>query len=356
MSHFPLWNPHSGILPRPSSLCFRAAPPTDQTPNFLRSQFLDLHYNGYSPKYYPPLTLMPLTRPKLQLDEQSFQGLLAAAFTIQEHADILRQVTQVSPKVDPKLEVEAPKLCPHCAAPLNNDQSRCAQCGLEEFRPGERMQRRFASLWEMSQEHGVRQERPPDHGESLLELASSGLVISPDTASQSPEPRPTHDAASQKETEWETAPPIEVEHTVHSIPLAIDEDGSLTEATSLSASPRNPLLDLRQQLNLHRADLYLGIAVLVALLALLWPTPATPQKPRLDPWQRVLVKLGMAEAPAPQIHYRGDPNIEVWVDPHTALYYCPGDEQYGKTADGRLTSQRDAQSDQFEPASRAACN
>jgi hypothetical protein len=299
---------------------------------------------------------MSLTRPKLELDEQSFQGLLAAAFTIQEHADLLKQVPELSAKVTPKPEAEAPKLCPHCAAPLKDGESGCALCSQGEFRPGERMQRKFASLWEMSQAHSVRQERSPEHEESVLELASSGLVVSHQAGTQSPEPLATHDPVPQKETEWETDPPIEVEHSVHSIPVAITEDDSLTAATNSFASPRNALLELRQQLSLHRADLYLGIAVLVALLALLWPTPAAPQKPRLDPWQRVLVKLGIAEAPAPQIHYRGDANIEVWVDPHTALYYCPSDEQYGKATDGRFTSQRDAQADQFEPASRAACN
>ena len=72
--------------------------------------------------------------------------------------------------------------------------------------------------------------------------------------------------------------------------------------------------------------------------------------------QRVLVKLGVAEAPAAQVHYRGDPNAQVWIDPHSALYYCAGEDQYGKTADGRVTTQRDAQTDHFEPAKRAACN
>jgi hypothetical protein len=69
-----------------------------------------------------------------------------------------------------------------------------------------------------------------------------------------------------------------------------------------------------------------------------------------------LVAIGIAaEAPAPAIHLQGDPGIEVWVDPHSALYYCPGEEPYGKTADGRLSSQHDAQMDRFEPAGRSAC-
>jgi hypothetical protein len=300
---------------------------------------------------------MSTTRPKLQLDEQSFQGLLAAAYTIQEHADLLAQVTKAGRKVAQEPRAEAARVCPHCAAPLRKDESRCGHCALEEFRAGERMQRKIASLWEMSQEQGARQKRPPEHREeSELELARSGFAVLPETASQSAEPRAPHQDTPQNATEWETDPPIEMEPEVRSIPLVIAENDSLIEADNLSAGPRDVLRDLRQQLNLHRANLYLGLSVLVAVLALLWPSPATPNRPRLDPWQRVLVKLGIAEAPAPQIYYRGDPNIQVWVDPHTALYYCPGDEPYGKAADGRLTSQGNAQADQFEPAYRAACN
>jgi hypothetical protein len=257
---------------------------------------------------------MSSNRPKLQLDEQSFQDLLAAAFTIQEHADLLKPVTKVGPTVAREAQAEAPS---------------------------------------------VRQERPPQvTEESVLDLASSGSGMAPETANQPLETRSSQHDDSANETEWEIDPPVDVEQTLLSPPLTT-EDNWLTvtnETNHGSSGPRKALLDLRQLLNRRRADLYLGIAVLVAVLAVFWPTPATPQKPHLEPWQRVLVTLGIAEAPPPPIHYRGDPNIEVWVDPHTALYYCPGDEPYGKAADGRLTSQREAQADQFEPANRAACN
>jgi hypothetical protein len=294
---------------------------------------------------------MSSNRPKLQLDERSFQDLLAAAFTIQEHADLLKQVTKVGTNVAREPEAEPPRVCRHCAAPLKEGESRCSQCGQEEFRPGE--QQKFASPWEIGQEHSVRQEHPPEAAEeSVLDLASSESGMALAAANQSPEPRPTH----RDDTEWEMDPPIDVEQTLLSSPLGTTGNNWLMEATHLSGDRRKALLDLRELLNRRRADLYLGIAVLLAVFALLWPTPSAPQKPRLEPWQRVLVTLGIAEAPPPPIHYRGDPNIEVWVDPHTALYYCPGDEPYGKAADGRLTSQRDAQADQFEPANRAACN
>ncbi len=55
------------------------------------------------------------------------------------------------------------------------------------------------------------------------------------------------------------------------------------------------------------------------------------------------------------MHHSGDPNMKVWVDTHTALYYCPGDELYGQSPDGHFTTQGEAQQDRFEPAERSAC-
>jgi hypothetical protein len=115
------------------------------------------------------------------------------------------------------------------------------------------------------------------------------------------------------------------------------------------------LADFRVILRVHRSNLYLAGAVLVAALALLWPVADSPRRAALSPLERMLVAMGLAEAPEPAVHLQGDPGIEVWVDPHTALYYCPGEEQYGKTADGRFSSQRDAQMDRFEPAGRSTC-
>ena len=39
--------------------------------------------------------------------------------------------------------------------------------------------------------------------------------------------------------------------------------------------------------------------------------------------EQFLVNLGLAEAPPPPVDM-GNPDTQVWVDVHTALYYCPG--------------------------------
>jgi GAF domain-containing protein len=77
----------------------------------------------------------------------------------------------------------------------------------------------------------------------------------------------------------------------------------------------------------------------------------------LSLFDRFLISIGLAEEPeAPEYYNKGNPDTQVWVDLQTALYYCPGADLYGKTPKGKLTSQRLAQMDQFEPAKLKACD
>jgi putative methionine-R-sulfoxide reductase with GAF domain len=124
----------------------------------------------------------------------------------------------------------------------------------------------------------------------------------------------------------------------------------------------------------RRGDIYLGIAVILVAAVVRWgiwsnhsvnatgkPTPAAAghRNPApdadLSAFDRMLISLGLADPP-PAPEYKGNPETQVWVDLHTALYYCPGTDLYGKTPKGKFTSQRDAQLDQFEPAYRKACD
>jgi hypothetical protein len=77
----------------------------------------------------------------------------------------------------------------------------------------------------------------------------------------------------------------------------------------------------------------------------------------LSLFDRFLISIGLAEEPeAPEYYNKGNPDTQVWVDLQTALYYCPGADLYGKTPKGKLTSQRQAQMDQFGPAKLKACD
>ena len=113
----------------------------------------------------------------------------------------------------------------------------------------------------------------------------------------------------------------------------------------------------------HRADLWVVVSVILLLLvlsgwgsrsAIYGAAQSKVVQPSLTLFERFLVALDLAQPPPAPV-YVGNPNVRVWVDLHTALYYCPGAELYGKTPEGKFTTQRDAQLDQFEPAARTYC-
>jgi GAF domain-containing protein len=139
------------------------------------------------------------------------------------------------------------------------------------------------------------------------------------------------------------------------------------------APPKNAIARLWRA---HRGDFYLAVAVILVLVVIRWgmvpssPVSATAGSPvssssarskaaadaDLSAFDKLLISLGLAEAPEETTEDKGNPDRQVWIDLHTALYYCPGSDLYGKTEKGRFASQRDAQLDQFQPALRKACD
>ena len=358
---------------------------------------------------------MPQDRPNLILDERSFEGLLSAAFTIQEHNDRRKRADLG------KNQKVASSFCPHCGAPKSTQGSRCGTCGQDEFRPGEKMQRNWASMWSESQnqeqleaEKPARNEEPalfaaPSPAKSAFALsqpvteASENISIE-DIERSLPQAFVTEDNFVETNSEHfahgqhftadgdfattdgsdgsedsqegaggtgtvysnETQPTdTRLVHSAfkfesgHDLDTKFDFDLDAKHEPEVKHGPIALLLkqvsNLRVKLRFRRADLYLGLSVFVAAVAMIWPS-AIPRRPSsLSAWERALVTIGIAEAPAQLVHLQGDPGVSVWVDPHTALYYCDGDDQYQHTPDGRLSSQHDAQMDRFEPAGRAAC-
>lgn len=125
----------------------------------------------------------------------------------------------------------------------------------------------------------------------------------------------------------------------------------------------------------RRGDFYLGLAIALVVLVIgwgLWPghpssgAPATAVSKtanrgkvvpvaNLSVFDKLLIGLGLADPPdVPE--YKGNPSVQVWVDLSTAQYYCPGSDLYQKTPKGKLSTQREAQLDQFEPAYRKVCD
>ena len=118
----------------------------------------------------------------------------------------------------------------------------------------------------------------------------------------------------------------------------------------------------------HRANVWVAVSACILLAVILtWSTQSSVSSvpsgvkahgrrpvPNLTLFEKMLVTMGLA-VPPEMPAFSGNPDSKVWVDVHTALYYCPGSELYGKTPGGRFTTQKDAQQDQFEPARRKAC-
>jgi GAF domain-containing protein len=180
---------------------------------------------------------------------------------------------------------------------------------------------------------------------------------------------------------------------------ALSNSHSDHQAWSSAAKTRNYLEKLAETKSasglidfwrLHRGDFYLALALILVVVIIRWgllpnrsvattakhPTQVSggtnqqntdhqsndhqnndqqvAPEAELSTLDKLLIKLGLAEAPEPP-QPKGNPDAQVWVDLHTALYYCSGSDLYGKTPKGRMTTQRDAQLDQFEPANRKPC-
>jgi GAF domain-containing protein len=306
----------------------------------------------------------------------------------------------------------APFSCRKCGHQLVPEEQFCGQCGSSraaDYEP-RNLQSKVASLWQMRQSQQKEQKEfdaeyfNPTLGETVEKADDSGPAsfLPPSIDQQIPEffhsgelelVGNTEDTlpmtAPVEELGWvEQGEPAEEQDSVFSQwqedpqppqkaqtrrPAGSNSARSLRVFLGQLASSQ-PTGALLRFWNAHRGDIYLGFAVILVACVLRWgiwgdhsvkaPTAparaaATQAKPAPDAGlsllDRLLVQLGLAEAPDPPPD-RGNPAAQVWVDLQTALYYCPGTDQYGKTAKGKFTTQREAQLDQFEPAFRKACN
>jgi len=154
-------------------------------------------------------------------------------------------------------------------------------------------------------------------------------------------------------------------------PLAWTSAAKAKEAFEQLAASRNQNSFVRFW-NAHRGDVYLAVAVVLVAAVIRWSiwsehsfgangsaVKVSHRRPAPDAdlsmFDKLLISLGVADPPDP-VEDKGNPDTQVWVDLHSALYYCPGADLYGKTPQGKYSSQRDAQLGQFEPAYRKPCN
>src|SRR6266404_5291793 len=344
---------------------------------------------------------------KLLLDETGFEQLLAAAYVLQQHNDGLRAHAQqvdtaaVLSKIaetdssdreaSPAFLNEVPSssqampdpaqtpdnsgtTCRVCGREFGKDEVFCGNCSMPRLAgsSSEDLQSKWASMWYMQQAQDTLQSEqvtpqvftpkpdlapaeldPPLDNSRLWAPSESVLVpqhVAPENRelTSAPALRPLHEI---EQSDTRTEPFVVTEPTrwwAHAVEARPSFIGNLQDRLRKS----------QVRIRTSRKNAVMVIACLAILLVMvisaLSPKHASSQ-PQLSWFSSLLVNLGLAQVPARAPAYVGNPDAPVWVDVHTALYYCKGSDLYGKTPGGRFSTQRDAQEDQFESASRLAC-
>lgn len=328
------------------------------------------------------------------LDETAFQQLLSAAYVMQEHNSRLKKTplptkpstTAPSGATPAKATVidsppahetkQTASTCQECGSKLARNEFFCENCGAPAERPNNTTQKNWASLWEMHQSSQT--VTKPDPEEFELPFSTAKTVPQEETAEEEIDLFP----AELEEIVGKFAEPGEEaaaapETSVKALTVAAQSPAVVSEsapaATWSSAAKARAWLDslkspqkskdwFRDEWTFHRGVISIALASAVLLAVLFqWvtrPAPVSGQSRGLSAFEQMLVSVGLAEAPPPisPTPQPGNPHTKVWVDVHTALYYCPGADLYGKTPDGKYTSQLEAQRDNFQPSTLKACD
>jgi hypothetical protein len=279
--------------------------------------------------------------------------------------------------------------CYKCGHELVGEEQFCGQCGAarSEGADAVTLQSKVASLWHM-QESGLA-SAGQDQSTSAKSTAGAQMAGMDSSSLAAEVPINLHalleslanisEQVDGSKHPWEKPQAPSAEESAED-PASIEATPAADWSSALSArefleqvADGNRQGRLAKFWNEHRGDIYLGIAILLVISVIRWglwtsnsgtPRPSqaagsAPSRkvsaPELSLYDRMLIRVGLAEAPAPP-EDKGNPAAAVWVDLNTGLYYCPGTDLYGNTPKGKYTAQRDAQLDQFEPAYRKVCN
>jgi hypothetical protein len=335
--------------------------------------------------------LEALERIKPQLERLAVEPANVPASVVEPAARVVEPIAETEESLIPLPLSEASAksgreiVCPQCGYQFGEQELFCGRCG--SARPASAsssgdLQSKWASMWhlqqaaEQKQQEEENEETPvdaPEIADARLshqlpqELSFEFPAELRKVAEQFPDEVSDAGIAAQNDSglvlDGETA---EEDLTPVSAATADAEKSPWDSASKAHKwlDSLHPKSATGIWLAKHRADLYVGAALLLLLIVLTgWGMrPAenhvqakNPPQPSLTLFEKLLVSLGLAETPPTPV-YLGNPNAKVWVDLHTALYYCADSDLYGKTSGGKFTTQRDAQLDQFEPAARKNCD
>ena len=308
-----------------------------------------------------------------------------------ERASVLQALEMLEPELHKMAEQAAeqgesrPKaaaeLCRACGHAFVGNETACGVCGASRetgMYPGAALQSKWAVLWERhltgAEQDGMPLFRKPPPVEQVLpEKHPASFGVETRLGEKELEAEEVEDSVAAYENEAVVdyrGEPIEA--------IEVSPWNSAAEAHEwLTAHhPATPWNVLLERLKSRPGDTSLLLASLVLLLTLIWalwprsdnsalanarpPAGASvkrrprPKAPKLSLFEEAMVGLGLA-VPPPAPEYMGDPNIKVWEDLQTALYYCPDADLYGATPKGRYTTQGEAQQDAFDPAFHKPC-
>jgi len=289
--------------------------------------------------------------------------------------------------------------CRKCGQQIRGKEQFCGKCGTPRGGNYESstMQSKVAALWQMQE--AIKDESAPSpqngaspfsHSAPEVDLSRPEKTLADSIEEEMPElfasvesrsGQPSRSGEIMADVSLETLQDNEGNQSAEEIPAQkalVKQEHAWSSAVTArefleqfaGAKRHNALARFWDS---RRGDIYLAIAILFVAAVIRWGiwsnhsvdanggASAATARHKTDPnadlswFDRMLIDMGIAEAP-PVPEYKGNPDAQVWVDLHTALYYCPGADLYGKTPKGKYTTQREAQLDQFESASRKACD
>lgn len=242
--------------------------------------------------------------------------------------------------------------CRVCGRTFIGNEAFCGNCSMPRVAGGgaEGLQSKWASLWYMQQARAGSEEF-----ETAVEPESERQNLTHDAGATARDPK----APTQPESLWRRPEkPAELiwDHRGDDdeLPLLPDVFAPPSWDETIGSAWKNFVGRAR---NAGRRSATVAVVLLaLLLLAVAWGSRPSPGWPGVTRFEAMLVKLGLAEVPqrtpAPP---KGNPDLQVWVDLHTALYYCPGSDLYGNTPGGQFETQREAQMDQFKSATGTVC-
>lgn len=240
-----------------------------------------------------------------------------------------------------------PPSCRMCGRAFTADEQFCGFCSMP--RPaqnqGEELQSKWASLWFMQRAQGILRNSPPPAPEVKRDAEADLRAESiPDLF---PEPGLTPvEPIEPKPLMWPRRAPPEPAHHPQAVPV-------VEPVVPEIAFPFDDRPQLSEQTANFARRRWRELALAVVALSLAYGLILARPKQGQPTWfQSLMIDIGVQK---PTKVFAGAPETRVWIDVHTQLYYCSGEDLYGKTPDGEFTTQYNAQSDGYLPASNTTC-